>query len=314
MQMAFLKNFNIFIQISKMFFVKRIEFIFFLVSIVIILFSVIGFDKQAGEITVQQLSIENTSQIINIDDSLVMPVLYDTIIVDRYIPISEQKQQFINQVLPAILIVKHEMGWKYNEVQTILKKLEEGKRLRKIETRYIDSLMNIFKATSHENLLVRLKPHPTSLVLAQAAVESGWGRSRFAIEGNNLFGVWTAAGDANSLKSKFNRGSQRIFVKRYNTFAESIEHYFLTIGRHRAYRKFRMKRFKEPDVYQLIDELNSYSENGEAYTRLLKHIIKWNNLEKYDNYRIAPEYISPPKEKLVLKYPIFCNKKPGEIT
>ncbi|MCF8358667.1 MAG: glucosaminidase domain-containing protein [Prolixibacteraceae bacterium] len=288
---------------------KRTEFTFFLVSIATILFSVTGFERQAGEITVQQLSIEKTSQIINIDDSLVMPVLYDTIIVDRFIPISEQKQQFINQVLPAILIVKDKMEWKYNAIQKILKKREDGKQLRKTETRYIDSLMNVFKASSHENLLIRLKPHQTSLVLAQAAVESGWGRSRFAIEGNNLFGVWTGAGDANKLKAKMNRGNRNVFVKRYNSFAESIEHYFLTIGRHRAYRKFRMKRFKEPHVYQLIDELYSYSEKGEAYTRLLKHIIKWNELEKYDNYRIAPEYITPPKDKLVLKYPIFCDKK-----
>ncbi len=273
---------------------KKTEIIFIVISLTAILFSINLSNEDADKITVQHLSIENSSQIIPIEDSLVMPVLYDTIIIDRFIPISKQKQQFINQVLPAILIVKYEMGKQYNDVDKILQKKNNGRTLRKKEVQYLDSLVEVFKAKSYENLLVRIKPNPTSIVLAQAALESGWGKSRFAIEGNNLFGVWTRAGDANSLKTKFNRGNREIFVKRYTTFAESIKHYFLTIGRNRAYRNFRLKRFEETNVYQLIDELNSYSEKGEEYTRLLKHIVKWNNLEKYDNYVIDPEYISSP--------------------
>ena len=148
-----------------------------------------------------------------------------------------------------------------------------------------------------------MKPHQTSLVLAQAALESGWGSSRFAIEGNNLFGIWTTSGDPDLIKSLYKREEKSVFVKKYSTVAESIDHYFLTLGRHHAYTNFRTKRYEEADVFQLIETLGRYSEQGEEYTKLLKKIIEWNNLQDYDNYQIDPNYLVEESiiKSLVLK-------------
>jgi Bax protein len=70
-----------------------------------------------------------------------------------------------------------------------------GKELSDTDKLFLDSLLLRYESDSYENLLERLKPNPTSLVLAQAAIESGWGQSRFALEGNNLFGIMATAYD-----------------------------------------------------------------------------------------------------------------------
>ena len=181
---------------------------------------------------------------------------------------------------------------KSRKVKRIIKRIELGKKLRPNEISYTDSIKKRFRVSSLENLLQGMKPHQTSLVLAQAAVESGWGSSRFAIEGNNLFGIWTTANDPNVIKSLYDREEQSIYVKKYPNIAESISHYFLTLGRHNAYKKFRAKRYEEKDVFELIEALDKYSERGDEYTSLLKKIVEWNDLQKYDSYTIDPNYIS----------------------
>jgi hypothetical protein len=90
----------------------------------------------------------------------------------------------------------------------------------------------------------------------------------------------------------FDRGEQKIFVKKYPSIAESVNHYYLTIGRHNAYRNFRQKRYHTDDVFELIGLLDKYSENGEAYTTMLKKIIEWNDLTRYDECVIDSDYIS----------------------
>lgn len=88
-----------------------------------------------------------------------------------------------------------------------------------------------YGAYSYENLLERLKPTPTSLILAQAAIESGWGQSKFALEGNNLFGIRATPDDNEFQKSLYDRGRSKISVKGYNTVSESVVHYLFTIGK-----------------------------------------------------------------------------------
>lgn len=243
------------------------------------------------KLNIQQIHLDSIHKLIDIQDSLVVPVLYDTLMIDNLAPVDVRKQQFIDQILPAILIVRFQLENKGRKVKKIIEKIENGESLKHKEAQYADSLMKRFRAKSYENLLIRLKPHPTSLVLAQAVIESGWGRSRFALEGNNLFGVWTTSTDKNVIKSLYNRDEQQVFLKKYNNVAESIDHYFLTLGRHKAYRRFRLKRNEDVDVFDLIETLDNYSENGSEYTLLLKKVIKWNDLQKYDHYSIHPDYI-----------------------
>jgi Bax protein len=247
------------------------------------------------EVRVQNIHLDSLAQIIQIKDSIVTPVLYDTLLIDNLSTISEKKQQFINQILPAILIVKFKEQQKYDRIKNLLSRISQKEELIKKDQLFLDSLVIRYNANSYENLPERLKPHPTSLVLAQAAVESGWGQSRFALEGNNLFGIRATNYDKESQKSLYNRGGNRISVKRYNTVSESIEHYFFTIGKNQAYRSFRLKRFEEANIYQLIDELHKYSETGDEYSRMLKQIIIWNDLMKYDICKIDENFVADRK-------------------
>ncbi|MDA3880181.1 MAG: glucosaminidase domain-containing protein [Prolixibacteraceae bacterium] len=271
------------------------ELVFVLISAIIIAYASVHTIKTTPTLEIQIINLDSITKIIDITDSLVAPVLYDSLLIEEFAPVDIRKKQFINQVLPAILIVRYQMEQKADRVEKIVRDIENKIPVSCADSLFVDSLMACYRANSYDNLQLRLKAHPNSVVLAQAAVESGWGLSRFASEGKNLFGVWTVSTDKNIIKSLQNRGEVKVFVKRYETITESIEHYFLTLGRHKAYRKFRMKRSEQDDVFELIKALDRYSEQGEAYTLLLQKIIKWNNLEQYDHYIIDPAYFKQEK-------------------
>jgi len=275
--------------------VKIKDVTFLVIAFFIIVFAAIYNKTTPPELIIKEVKLDSIEQIIDMDDSLVVPVIYDTLLIEANAPVKVRKKQFINQVLPAILIVRYQLDKKTDQVKAIIQQIENDIPISSRDSVFIDSLKVRYRAESYENLLVRLEPNPISLVLAQAAVESGWGLSRFATEGKNLFGVWTVSSDKNIIKSLHDRGEQQIFVKRYNSIAESIDHYFLTLGRHNAYRKFRQKRFEQDDVFEMIKELDRYSEQGEAYTLLIRKVIGWNDLQKYDNYKIDPQYIIQKK-------------------
>jgi Bax protein len=276
--------------------VKYRAFKYFLLFVIVVnIFSSCNKLDYQYEIRVQNIHLDSFSQIIQVTDSVVIPVLYDTLLINNLSTISEKKQQFINQVLPAILIVKYREQQKYDRVELLLSQIKAGQSLTRNEKLFLDSLVIRYDENSYENLLERLKQHPTSLVLAQAAIESGWGQSRFAMEGNNLFGIRSTPHDKVFQKSLNNRGGSRITVKRYSTVSESIEHYLFTIGKNQAYRSFRLKRFEEANIYQLINELHKYSEKGDEYTKMLKQIIIWNDLMKFDSYKIDNNYIADKK-------------------
>jgi Bax protein len=247
------------------------------------------------EVRVQNIHLDSLAQIIPVNDSIVIPALYDTLLINNLLTISEKKQQFINQVLPAILIVKFKEQQKYDRINALISKINKVDGINENDRLFLDSLVIRYDAGTYENLLSRLKPHPTSLVLAQAAFESGWGQSRFALEGNNLFGIKATPHDKEFQKSLYGGRGSRISLKRYNSVSESIEHYFFTIGKNQAYRSFRTKRFEEANIYQLIDELHKYSVKGDEYTGMLKQIIIWNDLIKYDSYKIDDNFISDRK-------------------
>lgn len=270
---------------------RKIDLTFFLAAVVLFGISLLNVIETPERLHVLHIHPQTRNDIVPVTIPYVVPVLYDSLLIDAFSPIDERKQQFINQVLPAILIAQYELEHKSRKVKSIINKIENQSNLSAKEKAFADSLVITYRAKSYDNLLVRMKPHPTSLVLAQAIIESGWGMSRFATEGNNLFGVWTEADDKQMLKSRYKRGEQEIFLKRYTSIAESVSHYYLTIGRHNAYRNFRQKRYTSEDVFSLIELLDKYSEEGDVYTSMLKKIIEWNNLLQYDECQIDPSYL-----------------------
>ena len=134
-------------------------------------------------------------------------------------------------------------------------------------------------------MLSRLKTHPTSIVLAQAAIESGWGTSRFYIEANNVFGIWSYSENELRIKAMEDREGKSVYVRKYDVLPESIISYFKTIARG-PYSEFRTAREKISEVSVLISYLEVYSELREEYVKRLDQLIQYNNFEKYDSYTL----------------------------
>jgi len=126
------------------------------------------------------------------------------------------------------------------------------------------------------------------LALAQAAIESGWGKSRFVKEANNIFGHWEYSNKGLAPKSKYDHITIDYSIKIFPTLEDSIKAYMLNLNRNLAYKKFRELREKfhsQNKVYTGLDAADTminYSQKKEEYVKLLKHMIKSNGWEKYD--------------------------------
>lgn len=138
-----------------------------------------------------------------------------------------------------------------------------------------------------ELMLNRVDIIPASLVLAQAANESGWGTSRFAVEGNNLFGQWCFA-EGCGLVPAGRPDGETYEVKVFDDVAESVAAYFQNVNTHPPYRDLRnirseLRYLGEPaSSLMLVWGLEGYSIRGEEYIRDLTNLITHNDLVEYD--------------------------------
>ena len=134
-------------------------------------------------------------------------------------------------------------------------------------------------------LKARVDTVPPALALAQAAKESGWGTSRFALEGNNLFGEWTW--DASQGMTPRNRNADADhFVRRFETLRLSVRSYLNNLNRHAAYERFRSLRTRARQAgrgmtpTQMAGGLEQYSERGMAYVDEVRAMITTNQLDR----------------------------------
>lgn len=137
-----------------------------------------------------------------------------------------------------------------------------------------------------DKLLKKVDIIPPSQALAQAAVESGWGMSRFVKLGNNLFGHWTYG--KVGIKPLKRDPNAKHLVRIFKSFEDSISAYMLNLNRTKAYFQFRNKRLELHNKKQkltglvLSQTMINYSQIRERYLKILKNVIKKNNLQKYD--------------------------------
>ena len=151
------------------------------------------------------------------------------------------------------------------------------------ETGEIVKLKTLYKVKSDRALLLALKPHPVSITLAQAAMESAWGTSRFFREANNVFGMWSKNPKDKRIAAGEKRGGKRtIWLRKFDTIEESIWEYYKTIGRAKAYKKLREYRYESDDVYKIVKGLDKYSELGQEYVDTIATLIWHNDLTQYD--------------------------------
>jgi len=242
------------------------------------------------QIEIIDISLTDSDSIVNHEDNVVMPIRYSGIPEFSGLNPEVRKNKFIQLMLPAILIVRHELLDNLEQIKFIEKRISYGKELNPKDTLFLHEKFETYKCNTIDELKKRISPHPVSLVLAQAALESGWGTSRFFREGYNIFGVWSYSENDFRMKSGLNRSDNEIYVKAYNDYIDSVHNYYRTIGRVNAYKEFREKRTKCNNSLELSKYLNNYAEEG-AYISLITSIIKDNNLSAYDNFTLDNIFI-----------------------
>ena len=142
------------------------------------------------------------------------------------------------------------------------------------------------------SLKVRMDEIPVSLALAQAAKETGWGTSRFAQEGNALFGQWTWSGEG--IKPAGVDKDAKHKVAKFAVLKASVRAYQRNLNTHSSYIEFRKERAiqrdneQKLDSFKLVNYLDKYAETGQQYIDVLKQIIKQNSLTDFDDVNIMP--------------------------
>ncbi len=250
----------------------------------------------------QYAVINQKKDIFSFTDTCIAPYIYTKVISLRELPVKEKKQKFVEMLLPSVLVAKHNLFEKIKRIEHIQSWQEKNSVLLKKDSVFLYKLYETYKCDELTELKRRLKPHPASIVLGQAALESGWGSSRFFKEGNNVFGIWSYRAGENRIKALVGRDSTNIYVRSYASIENSVDDYFKTIARVNAYEEFRTERFKSNDALSLVSFLNRYSEVGEIYTTKLKQLIESNDLTKYDSYVIKEEFFQ--EKEILLVEPI----------
>ncbi len=202
----------------------------------------------------------------------------------------ERKELFIKIVLPLILSENNRIKRDRNTLFKILNKSINTKA----EKNWLNNKFRQYGVVNKDvsTLKVRMDEIPVSLAIAQAAKETGWGTSRFAIEGNALFGQWTYSGEG--IKPAGSDKNDKHKVMAFSVLKASVRAYQRNLNTHSSYKEFRKVRAIQRDndesfnSLELANYLNSYAETGDEYTVTLKKIIQQNNLRDFDKAKILP--------------------------
>ena len=205
------------------------------------------------------------------------------------LPVKRQKEAFINMLLPLILAANDEIRQRR---QAIMRAADNGDRLS------LDKWARLYRIKTKDmpvdrmegELLRRADIIPVSLALAQAAIESGWGTSRFAVKGNALFGQW--AWDQSAGLKPIEASNSRAVVRSFPNLFGSVRAYMHNLNTHSEYARFRDRRSllsgrKRHDLgTQLSVFLDGYAEIGVEYVEKIQTIIRSNDLGQFEAARL----------------------------
>ena len=205
----------------------------------------------------------------------------------------ERKEFFIQIILPLILQENNNIKLDRKRLFSIINKSNNTK----LEKKWLEKKYKQYGVVSKDLsiLKIRMDEVPVSLAIAQAAKETGWGTSRFAQEGNALFGQWTWSGEG--LKPKEADQSKGHKVMKFNVLQASVRAYQRNLNTHRSYQNFRLARAELRDRKKPLDSivlsqfLKNYAETGKKYVEVLQKIIIQNNLKDFDDSRLLPSSI-----------------------
>ena len=229
-----------------------------------------------------KIAPKNYNDVVKIETPLVKPILYTKTIKLDEANISQKKRTFIDMILPSILIAKHYFRADRRHLLALLKK----NKLTVSEELWLKKKRELFNAKSNDDLYNKMEMHPTSIIMAQAIIESGWGSSRFFNKANNVFGIWSFSTKEKRIAASEKRDKKTIYLKKYSSIEESVADYLVTLSSKDAYKEFREKRLDTQDPLKLIHYLGNYSELRDEYIQKLKNTIQTNKLIDYDSYHL----------------------------
>ena len=187
-----------------------------------------------------------------------------------------KKQIFIDTLILAIEKIRNKIETDKQYVISLIEKevLTEEEKL------YLDEMFTRYKVKnkSGKELVHKMVVPPTSFILGQASLESGWGNSKLAKEGNNLFAIRSTLKD----KEKTVYLAPNQFYKKYESIEDSLVDYIMTLSRHSSYSNLRKAINNGEETMVLVKHLGNYSEVKHIYEQRLSQIITKNNLVKYD--------------------------------
>ena len=202
----------------------------------------------------------------------------------------KRKEFFIQIVLP--LIIKENSNIRIDR-KNLFKIINKSNNTN-LEKQWLEKKYKQYGVVLGDlsSLKIRMDEIPVSLAIAQAAKETGWGTSRFAQEGNALFGQWTWSGEG--LKPKEAKEGEGHKVMKFNVLQASVRAYQRNLNTHSTYRDFRRARAELRDLGKPLDSLelskylNKYAETGNQYVEVLQKIIKQNKLKDFDDAKLLP--------------------------
>tara|TARA_A100001015_G_scaffold191513_1_gene213356 strand:- start:690 stop:1784 length:1095 start_codon:yes stop_codon:yes gene_type:complete len=205
----------------------------------------------------------------------------------------KRKEFFIQIVLPLILQENNNIRLDRKRLFSIINKNNNTD----LEKKWLQKKYKQYGIPSKDLSILkrRMDEIPVSLAIAQAAKETGWGTSRFAQEGNALFGQWTWSGEG--LKPEKAEKDEGHKVMKFNVLQASVRAYQRNINTHSSYKEFRLARAELRDFGKPLDSiilskyLNEYAETGEQYVEILQKIINQNNLKDFDDAKLLPSSI-----------------------
>tara|TARA_B100000767_G_scaffold42713_1_gene36566 strand:+ start:815 stop:1975 length:1161 start_codon:yes stop_codon:yes gene_type:complete len=235
----------------------------------------------------------------NLDDvrknKLVKPVSL-TLLPEEIIKIensTKRKNLFIQIILPLIIKENNYIRLDRKKLFSILNKNKNSKN----EKRWLGLKFKQYGVMNKDvsTLKIRMDEVPVSMAIAQAAKETGWGTSRFAQEGNALFGQWTWSGEGIRPSGADDDSTHK--VMKFKILQASVKAYQRNLNTHSSYKEFRSARAelrdnkKELDSLVLSNYLDRYAETGKQYVKILQQIIRQNQLTDFDDAKLLPSSI-----------------------
>ena len=202
----------------------------------------------------------------------------------------KRKDLFIQIILPLVIKENNNIRLDRKKLFSILNKSKNTKN----EKKWLKLKFKQYGISNKDlsTLKIRMDEVPVSMAIAQAAKETGWGTSRFAQEGNALFGQWTWSGEG--LKPADADSNTTHKVMKFKILQASVKAYQRNLNTHSSYRDFRSARAELRDEGKRLDSLiltaylDNYAETGKQYVKILQQIIRQNKLTDFDDAKLLP--------------------------